>query len=340
MKLIKIMLPIVLAITLVAGIGLIGVAAQEPDPQETPEELQADNPQPENSLKAWGNRLRGFWGGKQTENPNPNLMPRFKAGEVIEVDEANSYFVIQRGENEPVTIAVDNDTRYYLVSKPGNVIGLIKSRLQARNQNSNGTGAVQPAALNNPGQMARQRMAAGQQNGAVANGSRSGAMSPRSMNAARLKKMNGFDQAVSTPMANPEVLPVNDADTEGWMKRFGEEATFGDIEVGDRVAVRLVPGDEKPVARLVLIYKPSPCKSVGGTITEVSPDNQTITIAPADDSEAVTLRYNEDTIFHLKGIIAVEPGQVARAMYLIEDMMAKAVRVFPEGTEFSTPGTE
>jgi len=123
-------------------------------------------------------------------------------------------------------------------------------------------------------------------------------------------------------------------------RRFGEEATFDDLKVDDRVAVRLVPGQDKPVARLVLIFEPSPCKRIAGTITDVSSDNTTtITIAPSNEGEAVTLNYNEDTVFYLKGTIAVVPEQLARAVYEVEGMLAKKVRVWPEGTtEFGESG--
>ncbi|MBU2608356.1 MAG: hypothetical protein KKF26_03480, partial [Chloroflexi bacterium] len=145
-----------------------------------------------------------------------------------------------------------------------------------------------------------------------------------------------------------ETIPVNDegedADPEGWgqwkrLRQFAKKATFDDLAIGDHVLVRLVPSNEKPVARLVLIFKASPYKRIGGTITEVSPSNQTITITPINDGEPVTLRYNEDTIFNLKGTIAVEPGQLARVTYHTEGMMAKVVMVrLPGSTDLSEPG--
>ncbi len=89
----------------------------------------------------------------------------------------------------------------------------------------------------------------------------------------------------------------------------------------------------------MLIFKPSPYKRVGGTITGVSPTNRTITITPANDGEPVTLGYNEDTIFNLKGTIAVEPGQLARATYHVDGMMAKVVTVrLPGSTDLTEPG--
>jgi len=92
------------------------------------------------------------------------------------------------------------------------------------------------------------------------------------------------------------------------------------------VAVWLANGEN--LAKWVLIIKPAARAHVGGTITEVS--SETITIAP-DDGEAVTLRYNEDTVFVLNGFIAVEEGQLARAVYDAENMLARRVVVYLPG---------
>lgn len=321
MKLLKILLPLIVAVTLAVGISLPGLAAPEG------EEPQTDNSSPEDVHPAWGWRL-----------------PKMQAGKVTGIDVGKSYFIVQRGEDEPVEIAVDDGTKYFMVSAPRMLAGLLRHRRAPEPQNEAEASGIRPAAPKKP----------------------------KPLNAGWLKKIKGFDQLVSTPMAATGPSPVGlmrkgrgfgqvvstpmaapmPSQVEGkgigkngrWnlqrFRRFGEEATFDDIHVGDRVAVRLVPGQDKPVARLVLIFEPSPYKRIAGTITDVSSDNTTtITIAPSNEGEAVTLNYNEDTVFYLKGTIEVVPGQLARAVYEVEGMLAKMVRVWPEGTtEFGEPG--
>ena len=336
MKVLKIGLPLILAISLVLGITLPGMAASEPE-EIPPEEVQTDNATPWGSPPAWGWRL-----------------PRMQAGEVVEkvvgIDGGQSYLVIQRGEQEPVQIAVDDGTEYFKVSAPGRVDDLLQNRMALRQRNQAQASDIKPAEPANMGRLMRNRMAPKHRIEGVADDTEPGApMKPGLLNAARLRKSNGFGQMVSRPMANPELIPVNgedeDVDAQGWGERqrfhqFGEEATLDDIEVGDRVAVRLVPGQEKPVARLVLIFEQAThdYNRIAGTITDVSSDNQTITIAPANDAEPVTLHYNENTVFNLEGTITVVAGQLAHAVYHAEDMMAKVVRVWLEGSaEFGIP---
>ena len=79
------------------------------------------------------------------------------------------------------------------------------------------------------------------------------------------------------------------------------------------------------LAKVVLIIKPTTYASVSGTI-EVFPEDETITITP-DGGEAVTLSYNESTVFILQGTIQVESGQYAHAIYDSDNMIAKRVAV-------------
>ena len=111
------------------------------------------------------------------------------------------------------------------------------------------------------------------------------------------------------------------------LHHFGEKAEFGDIAVGDRVAVWLAP-EENNLAQRVLIIKPTTYAHVSGTIS-VSLAGEAITITPAD-GEPVTLSYNGSTEFVLNGFIAVEEGQYAHAIYNSDNMVAKRVAVYQE----------
>jgi len=113
-----------------------------------------------------------------------------------------------------------------------------------------------------------------------------------------------------------------------WLRPFGEESEFSDIEFGDRVAVWLADGENgNLLAERVLIIKPATYASVSGTIEGVSSELKTITIAPEDGDEPVTLDYNESTVFILNGFIEVETGQSAHAIYDSDNMIAKRVVV-------------
>ncbi len=131
-------------------------------------------------------------------------------------------------------------------------------------------------------------------------------------------------------------LPSLDEEGRPWLRwaklrllhRFGEEAEFSDITVGDAVVVKLAEGDN--LAQVVLIVTPTNYSSVSGTIESVSSESGTITIAP-DVGGSITLNYNENTEFILKGIIQVEAGQSARVIYDSDNMLAKTVVVSAAG---------
>ena len=112
------------------------------------------------------------------------------------------------------------------------------------------------------------------------------------------------------------------------LRPFGEGAEFSDIAVGDRVAVWLAPQENGNLAERVLIIKPTTYARVSGTIT-VPSQGETITITP-DGGVAVTLDYNEGTVFILNGFITVEEGQYAHAIYDSDNMVTKRVVVYQE----------
>ena len=111
-----------------------------------------------------------------------------------------------------------------------------------------------------------------------------------------------------------------------WFCPLAEEATFDDIAVGTQVVVRAVPAEDSPVAKLVIIIKPTGYGCILGTITDISPEDKTITIDPIDEDGEIILSYSEGTRFILRGITELEEGQLIRAVY-DEDMIAKVVFV-------------
>jgi hypothetical protein len=209
---------------------------------------------------------------------------RIVKGKVLEVREADLEFDIQSGEEE-LTINVDENTKYYKLCVPGRIVSLARHLMQFRHQNQEEMGV--------PG---GQGMGLGLQN------------KERALARHQMKLQNQISQPEIVPLSEPQQAKLK------WLRPFGEESAFSDIAVGDRVVVWLADVEDGDyLAKMVLIIKPTTYASVSGTI-EVDLDEGSITITP-DDGEAVTLTYNEGTVFILNGFIAVEEGQYAHAIY-------------------------
>jgi len=115
------------------------------------------------------------------------------------------------------------------------------------------------------------------------------------------------------------------------LRHFGEQATFDDIAVGNKVVVWLAPETNGYLAKIVTIIEPTAYARINGTITGVSDDF--ITIEPVSGGDEVPLEHNESTTFILKGFTSVEVEQFACAVYNTETMTAKVVRVWPEAPQ-------
>jgi hypothetical protein len=233
-----------------------------------------------------------------------DFQARIVKGTVTEVDEENqAYFKVQSGEDE-LTINVDENTRYFMLDVPGRITALAQ-QLRLRNQAELGA-EVEPGlrlrlqnqaevnAQDEPGTGLQERVKTAVRNQVRARVQNQVAQTESvplvEPQPARLRVQDQLVQTVTLPL--PEPQPVS--------RPLGEKAEFSDIEVGDRVVVWLADGES--LARWVLIVKPATYARVSGTITDVS--SETIEITP-DDGEAVTLRYDESTVFVLNGFIAV-----------------------------------
>lgn len=129
------------------------------------------------------------------------------------------------------------------------------------------------------------------------------------------------------------------------VRKGGNPATFGDISVGNTVAVQVSKGTT--LAKLVIISEPSANATskpvdtfakISGNITALDTTGKTIIIAPSSGA-AVALNYNDQTVFTLRGITAVAVGQTAQAVYRVKDMMARSVNILPVPTPTPTPTT-
>lgn len=106
-------------------------------------------------------------------------------------------------------------------------------------------------------------------------------------------------------------------------------ASFEDLVAGDMVLVEF--DDSEGIASDVIIVRPADMHRVRGNITEVN--DSSITITP-EGGDPLTLTWNEDTLFWLRGVIAVESGQIASIIYNTNSNQAlfvviKAVEAMP-----------
>lgn len=237
-----------------------------------------------------------------------NMLPKVLKGKVVSIDENQEYFVIQPGEQE-LTISVNDDTKYFTVCVPGQIIALAQQRMRLRIQNQEETEASA---------CPQTRL--------------------RLQNQEQLKGLGRYQIKLRPQNWKPQLddtdMPQLTQPKLKQLRPFGGEAKFSDIAVGDRVAVWLAPGENGYLAGRVLITKPATYARVSGTIIAVSSEEGTIAIAP-DDGEAITLYYNEGTIFILKGVIQVETEQSAHAIYDSDNMIAKRVIVNQEMLELA-----
>ena len=104
--------------------------------------------------------------------------------------------------------------------------------------------------------------------------------------------------------------------------RLGKPAKFSDVQVGDRIIAEVKTADN--LALRVIIIKIQAIQKVSGNISAVS--DSSITITPSDGT-AVTLSWDANTRFVLRGLIAVQSGQYASAVYNRSTMLAQTVEV-------------
>lgn len=238
-----------------------------------------------------GVTLPGLAASDEAVPQTADCWPRLLKGEVLSVDEVNQEsFFIQAGEHE-LTILVDENTRYFMLYPPKELLGLAQQRMGLRQQNQERARVIEPA-------VPMQLRAVGQ-------------------------------------VPQPKGILEHQWANLKQLRHFGEEATFDDIAVGNKVVVWLAPEENGYLAKIVTIIEPTTYARINGTITGVSDDF--ITIEPVSGGDEVPLEYNENTTFILKGFTSVEVEQFACAVYNTETMMAKVVRVWTEAPQLPQP---
>ena len=144
-------------------------------------------------------------------------------------------------------------------------------------------------------------------------------------NTVKVKKVDQKVNKVQPPQSQAveeQAITANCGNNSNGLDRFGKEGQFSDIQVGDRVIAQVKTADN--LATQVLIIKAPAIQRVKGIITAVS-DNS-ITITPTNGT-AVTLSWDGKTRFVLIGLISVQNGQYASAVYNRNTMTAQTVDV-------------
>jgi len=123
---------------------------------------------------------------------------------------------------------------------------------------------------------------------------------------------------------------------------FGEEATFGDIAVDDRVVVRAVWEENSYLAKIVIIIKPTTYARVIGTVSNINEAAMEIAIEPLSSSSAedgeITLAYDSHTVFILRGTPGLQEGEKVVAIYMEKEdgtLLAKRVMSGAEPLELA-----
>ena len=253
-----------------------------------------------------------------TEEAWDKWFPRIIRGAVIDIDA--SLFVVQTGEETP-TIYVTEDTKYFIVSAPK--MAMHQWQLYPELENAQ---PPMPA-------MSRLRAKAPQLRQFGTN-ERLALLPPHraeySPNLLQFHNRQGMIQKIRAR------LP--------WLSHPGEEAAFSDLQNGDEVVVLLAPpvidaltaeAEGNFTAQVVFIIEPFIWERAAGTIKRLSGD--VIVIEPVNDGDVVSLRYDENTTFILKGFTSVETEQFARAVYNTETMMARMVRAWTEAPPILLP---
>ena len=92
-----------------------------------------------------GVTLPGLADSDETAPQTDECWPRILRGEVLSVDEVNQEsFVIRSGDRE-LTILVDENTRYFILYPPKKLLGLAQQRIELRQQNQERVRVSEPA---------------------------------------------------------------------------------------------------------------------------------------------------------------------------------------------------
>jgi len=296
MKILSIAIGLVVALGLMAGMVLPGLAAPEAATPTTDDVAsQIEHP-------AWD-----------------RLLPNIRRGEVTIVNQAENYFVIQSQEEE-LTILVDDDTKYFIAPLPQKVAALAKQRLELRQELRWQIEPQERARLEEPVSIKLRPI------------NPVSLSNQLKINQATTPMLTA-SQEINPELLQPDEAKIPERWSERlkWLRRFGHQTTFDDVTVGAQVLVVLAPEADNNLAKWVLIIKPTAYQPTAGTVTDISSGDKTITILTENEGE-VTIKYDDKTRVILRGTTTLEIGQTIRAV-CNEEMVAKMVWAPAEAIE-------
>jgi hypothetical protein len=130
-------------------------------------------------------------------------------------------------------------------------------------------------------------------------------------------KSNGRTQSFREDNIKNAHIPAIWRDNLGWLGNFERQASFSDIQVGDRVIARTA-NDGSNLAKEILIIKAPVNRTIKGTVnslTVTSGSPAVLSITPTGGSAPLLLNITAQTIITLKGIAVIQPGQTVIAVY-------------------------
>lgn len=236
-----------------------------------------------------------------TDNPGFNIIK----GKVVSIASDKLSFQVTQHDGSAVAIQVDTNTRYFKIESTPSAVKEMKAKVQERWQEKKGE-------TQEKGQNRFNERGLGNKSGQTL------------QNTPDPTESIDEDDIEETPEAE-ECLAANTEAPKGWFNKikswfnrspkFGQNAGFEDIQVGDGVLVRVMPNEN--LAKQVLIVKASNIKTVKGQIGSIGANSFVIN-TNTTPSETLTLVWNENTSVILKGAIGLEQGQSVRVVYKVE----------------------
>jgi hypothetical protein len=149
-----------------------------------------------------------------------------------------------------------------------------------------------------------------------------------SINSKVAQDIRGFQKGINLPSLAASLkdfrIPANWRDNLGWLDTFDTQASFSDVEEGDRVIAR-VTNDNSNLAKQVLIIKAPVIRTVKGKVQSVT--ESSISISLDGGGAILALNIKPETRIVLKGTGVIQQGQSIVVVYNSKNGIAMTATV-------------